>query len=302
MDLRQLEYFVAVAEEQSFTRAAARVNITQSGISAQIRQLERELGAALIDRSTRVATLTVAGEAALAHAREALAAARATAEAVGEVTGVIRGRLRIGMVSGCTVTALFEALAGFHHAHPGVELLLSEGRSDELVDDVRRARLDLALVGVAVTAPSDLASLTIVREGLVALVSPDDPLAASGRIGVDDLSGRRLVCMPRGTGIRSVLDLAFAGRGHEAIVTIEASAPAAVVDLARRGLGVAVLSESMSEIAPDLTMLPLHDAGVPAVLALVWRPDPAPALQALVQHSELSFAADRDAARPASAG
>jgi DNA-binding transcriptional LysR family regulator len=86
MDLRQLEYFVAVAEEQNFTRAAERVHISQSGVSAQIRQLERELCAELFDRSARTATLTVAGKAALEHARAALAAAGAVSQAVGEVT------------------------------------------------------------------------------------------------------------------------------------------------------------------------------------------------------------------------
>src|SRR5438045_2127284 len=124
MELRQLEYFIAVAEEANFTRAAERVHISQSGVSAQIRQLERELGAELIDRSTRNAGLTAAGEAALAHARAVVASANAVQQAVGEVTGLIRGRLVIGMVIGCTITPLFDALSAFHVAHPGVELSL----------------------------------------------------------------------------------------------------------------------------------------------------------------------------------
>src|SRR3954454_19105848 len=111
MELRQLEYFVAVAEEQNFTRAAERVHISQSGVSAQIRQLERELGTELFDRSTRTATLTVAGKAALGPARAALAAAGALGRAVDEVTDLIRGRLTVGMVTGCTITPLFDALA-----------------------------------------------------------------------------------------------------------------------------------------------------------------------------------------------
>ncbi|RKN05978.1 LysR family transcriptional regulator [Streptomyces radicis] len=296
MELRQLEYFVAVAEEANFTRAAERVHITQSGISAQIRQLEREVGARLFDRSTRVATLTVAGEAALVHARAALAAARATTEAVGEVTGLIRGRLKVGMVSGCTVTALFDALAAFHQAHPGVELSVSEGSSDELVARVREGRLDLALVGVPVAAPPDLESLTIVSEGLVALVPPDDPLAAVGSVTVDDLADRPLICMPHGTGIRTVLDLAFADRGRKALVAIQASAPSAIVDLARRGLGVAVLSASMAGVAPALTALPLAGADLPAVLALTWSHAQGPALRALVQRCEQAFDVQREAA------
>src|SRR3954471_17113273 len=159
MDLRQLEYFVAVAEERNFTRAAERVRISQSGVSAQIRQLERELGAELFDRSTRTATLTVAGKAALDHPRAALASANAVGQAVGEVTGLIRGRLTVGMVIGCTVTPLFDALASFHRAHPGVEVSLLEDNSDRLVQAVRDGSTDLALVGVASAAPEGLAAV-----------------------------------------------------------------------------------------------------------------------------------------------
>ena len=99
MDLRQLEYFVAVAEEANFTRAAERVHISQSGVSAQVRQLERELGADLIDRSTRTATLTAAGVAALAPARAALAAAASVRQAVDDVNELMRGRLAVAMVT-----------------------------------------------------------------------------------------------------------------------------------------------------------------------------------------------------------
>src|SRR5215468_4832230 len=162
MELRQLEYFVAVAEEQNFTRAAQRVRISQSGVSAQIRQLERELGAELLDRSARSATLTAAGRAALDHARSALAAAAAVSQAVGEVADVIRGRLSIGMVVGCTVTPLFDALAQFHRAHPGVEISLLEGVSDRLVEQVRSGAIDLALVGTGSALPDGLDALTIV--------------------------------------------------------------------------------------------------------------------------------------------
>src|SRR5438477_2374460 len=153
MELRQLEYFVAVAEEANFTRAAQRVRISQSGVSAQVRQLERELGAALLDRSGRAATVTTAGEAVLEHARAVLASVRALRQAVDDVHGLVRGRLAIGMVSGCQVTPFFDALAGFHAAHPGIEMALDEDTSDRLVDGVWAGTTDLALVGVAGEVP-----------------------------------------------------------------------------------------------------------------------------------------------------
>src|SRR3954449_11857480 len=113
MELRQLEYFLAVAEEANFTRAAQRVHISQSGVSAQVRALETELGAELIDRSGRVARLTEAGTAAVPYARSALDAAAALREGADAATGLSRGRLAVGMVTGCEVTPLFAAVAAF---------------------------------------------------------------------------------------------------------------------------------------------------------------------------------------------
>src|ERR1700738_902688 len=148
MDLRQLEYFVAVAEEANFTRAAERVHISQSGLSARIRQLEDELGATLIDRSGRTATLTTAGVAALEHVRAALGSAASVRQAVEEIGGLIRGRLVVGMGTACTVTPLFDALSAFHLVHPGVEIVLFEDSSDRLIESVDSGASDLALVGV----------------------------------------------------------------------------------------------------------------------------------------------------------
>ncbi|MFF9342807.1 LysR family transcriptional regulator [Streptomyces sp. NPDC014773] len=290
MDLRQLEYFVAVAEERNFTRAAERVHISQSGVSAQIRRLEHELGAELFDRSARAVTLTVAGEAALAHARAALASAEAVGRAVDEVTGLVRGRLTVGMVVGCTVTPLFDALAAFHGAHPGVELLLQEDTSARLADGVRGGTLDLALLGAAATTPDGLDALTIVSEGLVAAVPPGHPLAGREALSLRELTAHPIVSMPPGTGLRAVLDQACAARGLRPAVALEAGAADAIADLAVRGLGVAVLSASMAASHTDrLTALPLHDVDVPALLALVWRPAHSPAVRAFLTHARRAF-------------
>ncbi|MFE4657339.1 LysR family transcriptional regulator [Streptomyces hydrogenans] len=292
MELRQLEYFVAVAEERNFTRAAERVHISQSGVSSQIRRLEHELGAELFDRSARTVTLTVAGEAALAHARAALASAGAVARAVDEVTGLVRGRLTVGMVVGCTVTPLFDALAAFHEAHPGVEIRLREDTSAQLADAVRSGTVDLALVGAAATTPDGLDALTIVDERLVAAVPPGHPLAALPRVTLRELTAHPLVCMPPGTGLRAVLDQACAEQDLRPAIALEAGAADAIADLAARGLGVAVLSASMATPHTDrLTTLPLADADVPALLALVWRPAHNPAVRTLLNHARQAFGA-----------
>ncbi|MBC9717497.1 LysR family transcriptional regulator [Streptomyces sp. TRM66268-LWL] len=290
MDLRQLEYFVAVAEERNFTRAAERVHISQSGVSAQIRQLERELGAELFDRSARAVTLTVAGKAALEHARATLAAAKAVGEAVDEVSDLVRGRLTVGMVIGCTITPLFDALAAFHRAHPGVEISLVEDNSDRLTEGVREGSVDLALIGVAHSAPEDLEALTIISERLVVAVPPDHPLTKKRRITLRDLVDHPIVCMPPGTGLRTVFDRACAAQSLEPSIALQASAADAIADLAARGLGVAVLSESMTADHRDrLTVHAIVDVGIPALLALVWKSTHSPAVRQMLAHSRRAF-------------
>ncbi|ONH32582.1 LysR family transcriptional regulator [Pseudofrankia asymbiotica] len=294
MDLRQLEYFVAVAEERNFTRAAERVRISQSGVSAQIRQLERELGAELFDRSARAATLTVAGKAALEHARAALAAAAAVGQAVDEVTDLIRGRLTVGMVSGCTLEPLFDALAAFHRAHPGVELTLLEDGSARLIERVRAGTLDLAVVGTAGATPPELEALTIARDHLVAVVPAVHPLArrAQGpRVALRELCSYPVMCMPPGTGLRAAFDQACAARQIEPRVMLQASAPDAIAGLAARGLAVGILSDSMAtSYQGRLTALTIADARTPALLSMVWRPAHSPAARRLVEHSRQAFA------------
>jgi len=290
VELRQLEYFVAVAEEANFTRAAARVHISQSGVSAQIRALERELGAELIDRTGGTATLTTAGQAALTQARATLAAAGSVKQSVDDVAGLLRGSLRVGMVTACTVPQLFDALARFHSAHPGVELALHEDNSNRLVADVRAGELDIALVGVAARAPDGVESMVVIEERIVAAVPPQHPLAAQDTATLAQVCEHPIIALPPGTGIRAVFDRDCYGVGLAPQITLRASAPDAVADLAARGLGVAILSASMAEFYGDkLVAVELTDSHTTALLALVWRPRMGPALTELVAVATRSF-------------
>src|SRR6476659_3254410 len=136
MELRQLEYFVAVAEEANFTRAARRIHVAQPAVSAQIQRLERELGQALLDRSRRTVRLTAAGEAVLPYARAALAAVAHIQLAVDDLTQLVRGTVTIGTVTshGVDIPGL---LADFHADHPNVEITLSTASSDALIESLR---------------------------------------------------------------------------------------------------------------------------------------------------------------------
>ncbi|GAA2619665.1 LysR family transcriptional regulator [Paractinoplanes durhamensis] len=289
MELRQLEYFLAVAEEANFTRAAERVHISQSGVSAQVKALETELGAELIDRSGRIARLTAAGAAALPYARAALDAAADLREAIDEVKGLVRGHLTVGMVTGCEVTPLFAALAAFHREHPAIELEIVEANSDNLIAAVIAGTADIALVGVAGAVPEHLSAHVVADEGLIALVPPDSPLAGSKGLPLADLMSYPLVTLPEGTGIRAAFDDACVTAGFVPDVVLVASAPGAVAELAARGMGVAVLSESMAAVHPGLVAVPITGIDVPALLALVWRPRAGPALSALLPHCRREF-------------
>jgi DNA-binding transcriptional LysR family regulator len=304
MELRQLEYFVAVAEEANFTRASERVHISQSGVSAQVRALETELGAELFDRSGRVARLTAAGEAILPYARAALDAATTVREVVDEVNGLVRGRITAGMIVGCEVTPWFDALAAFHRDHPRIDIALEENNSDRLIADVRTGAADVALVGIAGEPPTGLAAEVIISEGLAAVITPDHPLAAQAlrnkkqkrtyAVTLAELTTYPIVALPVGTGIRSVLDQACTAAGLLPDITLEASAPGAVADLGARGLGVAVLSRSMAAGLPGLTSVPITGVDIPALLALVWRRKAGPAVTALLAHCRKAFSLTAD--------
>jgi DNA-binding transcriptional LysR family regulator len=194
------------------------------------------------------------------------------------------------MVSGCTLTPLFDALAAFHLAHPGVEIELVEDNSDRLIERVRGGMVDLALVGCSSALPHGLDAMPIVSEHLVAACLPSHPLASRSRLTLSDVCEFPIVTMPEGTGIRSVFDQACLARGLRPHIAMQASAPGAVADLAARGLGVGVLVASMlAAYEGQLRGLVVDDVDAPAVLALTWTTTVSPALRELLAHSRAAF-------------
>jgi DNA-binding transcriptional LysR family regulator len=298
MELRQLAYVVAVAEEASFTRAAAREHVAQPGVSAQVRRLEAELGQPLFDRGSATVTLTAAGQAVLPLARAALAGAAGVRTAVDELAGLVRGHVAIGVVPSIGGW-LADALAGFHSEHPGVEITLVEDRSEALLDGVRSGRLDFALAGLAGAAPAGLETATVTDEELVAAVGPGHRLAGRPTIGVRALGDERLIALPRGTGGRTALDEGFAAVRLSPRVAFEAGDPRVLMELARRGLGVAILPASAPE---DLHVLQISPR-MRSRLELVWRADaaPTPAAADLIARTRQSLANPLVAATSAAA-
>jgi len=249
----------------------------------------------LFDRSGRTVTLTQAGAAALEHARTVLDSARAVRQAVDDVNRLVRGRLTIGMVNSCTIKPLFDALESFHVRHPAVEIILFEADTEHLVTAVRSGSADLALIAMAGEVDTEEPAMRIAGERLVAAVLHGHPLAEQDRVTLSDVISHPIVCLPRGTGIRTVFDDACHAKGVRPQIAMQAGAPPAVADLAARGLGVAVLTASLVEAHRDkLKVLPLEDVETPAVLALRWSCTVGPALRELLAHCRRAFGVSAD--------
>ncbi len=276
MELRQLAYFVAVVEEANFTRAAARVHVAQPGVSAQIRRLERELGQDLLDRSGRTVRVTAAGAAVLPYARGALTAIASARQAVDELTGLLHGHLTIGTLASISSAEVDLAglLARFHHDHPGVEVTLSVATSDDLIQALRTGRLDLAFVALGTGPPAGIGAHVLASEPLVAVVSRHDPPATTTTITVAALAGRKLISLPRGTGLRSALDDACAAAGFTPHIAFEAGDPRVLAELAAHGLGVAIVPRSVADARREqLHTLAITEPALQGRIALAWRTD-----------------------------
>lgn len=289
MELRQLEYLVAVVEEGTFTQAAARVHVAQPGVSAQVRQLERELGQPLLERSPRGVRLTEVGAVVLPYARAALQAVAGARHAVEELTGLLRGHVTIGTVPSISPRAvdLPSLLADFNARHPAVEITLSEGDTDRLLDALADGRLDLALVGEAGGPSGAITTQIIADEPLVAAVGRDHPFAARRTIRLAALSGEPLISLPRGSGLRRRLDEAGAAAGFEPRIAFEASDPRVLAQLAAHGLGIAILTQAAAELYAEIHPVAITHPRLRARLRLAWRTQGpgSPAARALISHA-----------------
>jgi DNA-binding transcriptional LysR family regulator len=246
VELRHLEYFVAVAEELSFTRASRRLHVVQSGVSSAIQGLERELGASLFDRDRHRVTLTEAGRALLPEARATLAAAQAAADAVAEASVGLRGTLTVGTMISTASVDVPALLAQFHDQHPGVlvRLRVMPGGSADLAREVADGGLDLALLSLPGEAPAGLAVRQLASEPLVLICAPNHPLAKREAVPLDALAAEAFVDFPVGWGTRALVDRAFAAAGVDRQVAFEVADYRTAAGLVSNGLGVAFIPAS----------------------------------------------------------
>ncbi|WP_262057058.1 LysR family transcriptional regulator [Streptomyces sp. STR69] len=279
MQFQQLQYFVAVAETRHFTRAADLVHVAQPSLSQQIKALERELGADLFLRARGNITLTDAGEALLPLARRILADADTARHEVLELVQLRSGRIRLGATPSLCTGLLPDVLRAFHDRYPGIRLLIEEGGSHDLVRELARGALDLALVVLPLPTPSPaLTTVELLREDLVVVSSPEAAVPGRGRtVRISDLEGERLVMFRHGYDLRELTVAACRAEGFEPDFAVEGGEMDAVLGFVRAGLGVAVVPRMVAtKSGRGLRVTPLARPGLHRTIALAHRSDVAP--------------------------
>lgn len=239
MELRQLEYVVAVADLNNFTRAAQRCHVAQSALSHQVARLEHELGVRLFERTSRSVSITAAGAAILPSARHALALVdKIRADAVGRV----RGTLRIGAIPTVTAIDLPASIAAYRESHPDVDVTLTGAASDDLVTAVRNHDLDVGFIGVPTGfVVSGVHEQKLVTEELVAAVYTGHGLPTIDRPSLADIAGEDFVDLPAGSAARRQTDDAFDRAGLQRAVLFEVGTVDFVLEFIARGLAVGLI-------------------------------------------------------------
>ena len=262
MELRQLATFVAVAEEGSFTRASDRLQVVQSAVSAGVRNLERELGASLFDRSTHKVQLTDAGRALLPEARATLAAATAARDAVDAVRGGVRGSVLLGTMQAQGMRAVdvpgLLAEFGQHHPHVQVHIRHAAGGSSEMAAQVRDGRLDVAFVSLPAHQLPGVQLTVLSREPIMALAPVTHKLASRRSVPITALADEPLVEFPEGWGVRMANDRAFAAAGVARAISYEINDTSNVIEFVRHGLALSMLPASFVENTKGLVLIPIR--------------------------------------------
>jgi DNA-binding transcriptional LysR family regulator len=289
MELRHLRYFVAIAEERSFSRAAERLWVSQPGLSSQTRRLEAELGIQLFVRHTRGVDLTDAGELFLDRARTVLVAADDALALGGELQAGLVGSVRLGLADEAHAVATPGLLAAFGREHPDVELSVVMSYTGALLRDLREGRLD-AVIAPSAFASAELRSLLIASEPWAVLVADGHRLAGPGPISAEALRGEAIIVTGHrdGAGSDRVVSELLNDLGISSMLVPGGPGPALHAAVAA-GDALALGSAPTGElIARPLT--PTRRLR----FALIWRDEPpAPALRALIATGQVATAVPR---------
>ena len=271
----QLRYFLAVAEEGQFTRAAEQLQVAQPSVSAQIRRLESMLRTPLFHRGPGPVTLTDAGAALLPIARRIVADLASIDDELSGLDALLRGHVAVGATPSLSATLLPSVLGRFHRLYPGVVIRVSEQGSPQLLEELLSGTLDLALA-IAPVATKGLASVPLAEEELVVVTPPDHPLSTRRSMTVPELAGHPLVMFRPGYDLRTATIDAFATHGVEPTVAVEGGEMGSVLALVAAGLGAAVVPGIVTSATNRLQVTRFKRPAPTRTIALVHRDDRPP--------------------------
>ena len=304
MELRHLRTIAAVARHGSFSRAAEELHLAQSAVSQQIRRLEQELGVEVFRRSSRSVELTPEGEMILGYAHRVLREVDGLHFELGELTGLVRGELRIGGMYPTGPYDLAEMLAEFRRRHPGVAINMVEDTQDDLLARLRADELDCAFTAVEPDTLGDEYAATLIwEEEFVVAVPTNHPLTRGGHVTFEQLAGEDLIAYRENSALRRRLERTMADRGLAPRNAFICTEMAAVRALVSKGLGLAVIPRSVAEQeGPAIALRPIGPERFTWPVALVWRAarrQPAAAKAFLAVALELADRTERPALKVA---
>jgi len=277
MELRHLRYFVAVAEEQNVTRAAARLHVSQPPLSRQIRDLEDELGVALFDHGAKAVRLTEAGKVFLTEARAVVLRADEAVQMVKAVANGQRGEIHVGYAPSLTVEFLPRALKLFQEANPGVRVQLHDLSTQEMLRGLRDGKLHVALL--IRVSPKVLAGLVFEELRHLAVcvaVHPAHPLARRRKIGLEQVAAERLITLTLADypEYHAWLSDLFAPLKRSPQIAEEHDSATSLIVSVEAGRGVALVQQDFDCFTgPRLKVRPLTPAPPPFVVGVAYRKD-----------------------------
>jgi DNA-binding transcriptional LysR family regulator len=273
MELRHLRTIAAVARHRSFTKAAEELYLAQSAISQQIRRLEAELGVEVFRRTSRSVELTAEGRVILDYAQRVLAEVDGLHSELEELTGLLRGQLRIGGVYPTGPYDLFGMLADFRAAHPGVAIHMVEDTQDGVLEALRADELDCAFTALNPDAlGNEFAATLLWEEEIVVALPGDHALCARAQVTFEELAAQDLIAYRENSALRRRLERTMAERNLEPRNAFVCTEMGAVRGLASKGLGVAVIPRSVAEQpGPPIELRPIGPERLTWPVALVWR-------------------------------
>lgn len=271
MELRQLRYFLALAEHRHFGRAAEALHIAQPSLSQQIRALEHHLGTTLFERSRRHVALTADGEALLPYARKILALADDARTELADRSGLLRGRIRLGATPTLGGHLLPRLLRRFHASYPGLDLTITEDGSDRLARELEEGRLDLALLVEDAGLPTDGFEF-LLRERIVAALPAHHPLSRCREVSLGELRHEKFILCREGYHLRQLTLEACAAAGFRPRVAVSGTDVDTALRFVHAGLGITLVPESAAGSVQGIGTPRLVNPPLYRRVGIAWNP------------------------------